>query len=250
MSKLSSAMSSGKRGLEGLFIGQENAAMIEMAGLAGFGYVVLDAEHGSVWPSLPDLIRTARTGDLGVLVRVPLSQPAAMSQALDWGAEGILVPGARAITDVQLALQFCRYPPQGRRGLATMVPAAGYGWSQPGFLERSRAGVQVYIQVETREALNQVELWAQYEGVAGLFVGPADLSMALGDEGRPTARVEEAVERVAAACERVSRPWGIFTPNAWSRQRWLDRGAHLVATAVPMLLRQGVDNWRGVVQDG
>lgn len=233
------------RGIEGLFIGHENAPLIEMAGLAGFRYVVLDGEHGALDGHLPDLLRTARLAGLGALVRVPLTQPSKMSQALDWGATGILVPGAQSTEDIEYAAAFCRYPPQGHRGLASMIPAARYGW--PGESDAADLGpaTKIFIQVETVGAMDRIEQWASRPEVDGFFIGPSDLSMALGEGGIMGVDTAAAIERVIAVLEAAGQVWGIFSPDAASRMRWTSRGAHLVATAVPMLLRSGVAAWRG-----
>jgi 2-keto-3-deoxy-L-rhamnonate aldolase RhmA len=248
MSAWREGLAAGQRGLEGLFIGLENDALVEMASLAGFRYVVLDGEHGAVYPRLPDLLRTARLGGLGSLVRVPLSQPQAMSQALDWGADGILVPGVETLDNIRLAVQFCCYPPRGHRGVAAMVPAARYGWTAESAADRGR-GTQVFVQVETLAAVESIREWVKLPDIHGFFVGPSDLSMALGEGGALGLRTQAAIEEVVAVVEDAGRPWGIFTPDAASREQWLAAGAHLVATAVPMLLRAGIAAWRGGARD-
>lgn len=245
MNRLMDAFTSGRMGIEGLFISGEGENLVEMAGLAGFSYVVLDGEHGSVWANLPSHIRAARLHQLGIVVRVPRGRVDAMAQALDWGADIILAPGASGAAEVQEAVSAVHYPPEGQRGLAFSIPAAQYGWEGPAYLERARRAPRLWVQVETREALEAVEEWAQWPGIDALFVGPTDLSMELGEEGRLGPRTAAAVTRVGEACRQAGRPWGTFTPASEDRSRWVHQGANLVATAVPLLLRQGVERWRG-----
>ena len=232
------------RVLDGLFINGRAADVVEMAGLAKFDYVVLDGEHGDVWPVLPELIRAARFRQIAAIVRVPKARLEAMSQVMDWGADGVLVPAVRTIEEIQRAVRAVRYPPEGERGLATSVAAADYGWKGDTYLSEARANSLLWIQLETQEALDALDDWADLDGADLFFVGPADLSMALGEQGRPGPRFHAAMETIQATL-RGRKPWGIFAGSPADRTRWHALGAVAVATSVPLVLKQGVDLWRG-----
>lgn len=244
VSGLREQLRAGRRGLEGLFIGTEGPAVVEMAGQAGFDYVVLDGEHGDVLGEMSGFIRSARAVAIPCIVRVPLSRVDAMSWVLDMGADGVLVPGVRAADDLRRVVQATRYPPEGGRGLAFTVPAAHYTFEGPPYLERARRETVVWAQVETHEAVRGVDALAAVEGIDALFIGPTDLSMALGLDGQPGPVVEQAIQEVVRSAESLGRPWGIFTADAPERQRRLAEGAWLVATAAPVMLRRGIEVWR------
>ncbi len=235
--------------LQGLFMNGPAADLVEVAGLAKFDFVVLDGEHGHVWPSLPDLIRAARYRDVAAIVRVPNTRPDAMSQAMDWGADGILVPAVRTADEIERAVAAVRYPPEGKRGLAGSVAAADYGWKGEGYLAESRRRASVWIQVETEEALRELDRWAGLSSVDLFFIGPADLSMALGEEGRPGPRFEAAMDGVIRTLQG-RKAWGIFAGTPDDRERWQRLGAAAVATSVPLVLRQGIAVWRGEERHG
>lgn len=237
------------RPLEGLFMNGPGADLVEMAGLAHFDFVVLDGEHGAVWPVLPELIRAARFREVAAIVRVPKTRPEAMSQVMDWGADGVLVPAVRETIEIQRAVSAVRYPPEGERGLATSVAAADYGWKGAAYLSESRRKALVWIQVETVEALGALDTWATLPGVDLFFVGPHDLSMALGEEGHPGPRFEEAMQAIVGTLGG-RKPWGIFAGAAAERRHWESVGAMAVATSVPSILRQGIAAWRGGNQHG
>lgn len=242
-------MQSPERPLQGLFMNGPGADLVEMAGLAKFDFVVLDGEHGDVWSSLPDLLRAARYRQIAAIVRVPKTRPEAMSQAMDWGADGVLVPAVRAVEEIDRAVSAIRYPPEGQRGLATSVAAADYGWQGEDYLTESRRRAAVWIQVETQEALRELDHWAELASVDLFFIGPADLSMALGEEGRPGLRFEAAMEGIIRTLQG-RKDWGIFAGTSADRQRWQDLGASAVATSVPLVLRRGIAGWRGEDRHG
>lgn len=234
----------GERGLDGLFIGGVTPEFVEMAALMGFDYVVLDAEHGAVSGALADLIRVARLSGIASLVRIPRHSTETMAQALDYGANGVLVPGVRDADEIRAVVHATRYPPEGTRGVAFSIAAAGYGLRGRDYVSQARSSTIVVIQVETSEALEAIDAWADIDGVHAFFVGPADLSMALGEEGRPGPRFEQAMNAIVSALETKGRPWGIFAATAEARRHWKAVGAALLATGVPTVFAAGLAQWR------
>lgn len=228
----------GERGLVCLFVGESGADMVELAGWCGFDAVVLDGEHGMVWNDLPMLLRTAEAAGIAPIVRVLSRRPDMIGQALDFGAAGVLVPGVHTRDEVQQAIAAARYAPLGRRGLAYSTRAARYG-GRTGlqYFTDAHENQAVWVQVETVGALESLPDWLGLAGLSGVFVGPTDLSMALGEGGGLTPKVEAAIHQVATMATAQGIPWGIFTPTAEGCRRWRQAGAALVGTAVSSVVR-------------
>lgn len=240
----------GEKGLVCLFVGESGADMVELAGWCGFDAVVLDGEHGMVWSDLPALLRAADAARIAPIVRVLSRRPDMISQALDFGAVGVLVPGIQTVEDAKQAIGAARYTPLGRRGLAYSTRAARYGGrTGPQYFSEAHQNQAVWLQVETVGALDCLVELLGLGGLTGVFVGPTDLSMALGEGGALTPTVEAAIQRVASEATDREIPWGIFTPTADGCRRWRQAGAALVGTAVSSLVRPAFQEFLRVGRD-
>lgn len=191
----------------GLLVKMPACREIEMAGAAGFAYVIVDLEHGPRDTSmLEHHMRAAELSGLPALVRVPVLDPAWILAALDCGATGVVVPHIAGVDEASAAVSAAHYPPVGTRGAAGSTRAGRYGALS--FVEQASRAEQetcVVVQIEDEVALARVEEIAATSGLAGVFVGTLDLSVTagwwrLGTGGR--AAVSAAVERVARAAER------------------------------------------------
>lgn len=173
--------------LAGSFVMAASATVAEMCGYAGFDFVVLDQEHGPSGPeTLEHQIRAAETSGAAALVRVPWSARWLIQQALDAGALGIVVPHVTTVEEAREIVRAAHYPPYGVRGLATTARAGLHGnVTTDEHLARGRDRTTVILQIEDREALENVRDIASVEGVDALFIGPADLSASLGHPGKP-----------------------------------------------------------------
>lgn len=165
--------------LTGTFIGLGSPTVAEIAAIAGADFVVLDCEHGGggeeqVGPT----VTAAGSYGLPVIVRVDEGSQARIGRALDAGAAGIMVPRVRSAAEAEAAIAAMHYPPRGTRGVASYNRSARWGKS-PDALVRPATQVGI-IQIETAGALAEIEAIASLDGVDMLFVGPLDLSFALG----------------------------------------------------------------------
>lgn len=200
--------------LRGPFLAVPSPVVTEIACGSFPDFVCIDMEHGAVSPeSAENMVRAAAVHRVSTLVRVPGIDPAAIGQALDWGAEGVLVPRVNTADEARRAVDAARYPPHGSRG-AGPGRASGYGRAIPEAMARARAETVVALQIETVEALDCVSEIAAVPGVDLLFIGPGDLGVGLEASGRSTT-VAEAVDTILAACAAADRPAGIFamTPD-------------------------------------
>jgi 4-hydroxy-2-oxoheptanedioate aldolase len=213
---------------------------IEILGLAGWDFIVLDAEHGSVEPADgEDSIRAADLTETDVVVRVPDNSPSTIARYLDAGAAGVQVPMIETRPDTELAVAATRFPPLGVRGMGT-TRSTHYGLDKPlkDAIELLNRTTLAAVQIETRDALDALPEIVPTPGLDLVFVGPSDLGLALGVPGEPWhPRMVEAYERVAAAVEGAPVALGTLVPDVDSARRWLGLGArYIVFGLTPMLL--------------
>ena len=190
----------------GTFLGLGSPTAIEVAALAGCEWVLLDLEHGGgtleqVGPS----IQAAATAGIPLLVRVPQSERSVVGWVLDQGAAGVMLPRIESLEHAHECVSFFDYPPEGQRGVATYTRSAG--WGSHSVLDTMR-GVCM-IQIETTGALESVAAIAQLPGVDALFLGPQDLSFALGVPGDFDAPVfHDAMRLTVEAARNAKIPVG------------------------------------------
>jgi 2-keto-3-deoxy-L-rhamnonate aldolase RhmA len=209
--------------LAGSFVGLGSPLVTEIMGIAGFDWLVLDLEHGAGDEHVLDgqLQALARTGN-AALVRVEGVEPARIQHALDHGADGVMVPRVRSVDDARLAVDCCRY--SGRRGVARYNRSWHWGLS-PRTLADADAEVVCVIQIETAEALDAVDEIAAVDGADVLFVGPSDLSHALGLHCPPDdPRLLEHAASVADAARRHGKAAGVLVATLTQARAYGDLG--------------------------
>jgi 2-keto-3-deoxy-L-rhamnonate aldolase RhmA len=175
-------------------------------------FLWLDLEHSPIsLESLQAHLIAARAGGAPVLVRVPSGDVAWVKRALDIGAEGVILPQAGSLAEVEQFVAACRYPPQGRRGFGPRR-ATNYGRQNlAAYLAATNRDVFVAVQIETAAALESVDAIARVPGIDALVVGPADLAGALvgapGQVDHP--RVMEAIATICTRARAAGLSVGI-----------------------------------------
>ena len=190
--------------------------LVEVAGVAGFDFVVIDCEHGpgDVLP-LQQHIAAAEARGLGVLVRVGEGESTLVQRALDSGADGVVVPHVDDAAAAAAVVSAACYPPVGNRGFATYSRAGGYGSrSIPEHLEASARTTLVVPMVETPQACAAAAEIFAVPGVDSVLAGPADLSVAMGlTGGGAEPAVRELLAGVVAAAEAAGKPMTTIVPD-------------------------------------
>jgi len=223
-----------------LIVKMPAASTVELAGHAGFDFVLVDTEHGpNDMTELEHHIRAADSVGIRSLVRVSDAQSSDILRALDAGAHGIVVPHVKSPSDVRRAAALTRYPPGGRRSLAMSTRAARHGTrAVDEHLAAARRDVVLIAQLEDAEALDHMPEILATDGLAGVFIGPADLSASLGwpgQLGHPV--VSEAVDRIAAAVlETPGLSLCVLAADEHEARGWIARGAWLVFLNAPAVL--------------
>lgn len=177
-----------------------SALTAEALGQAGFDWVLIDMQHGCMdYETALAMIRAVDLSSAVPVVRVPWNDPGIIGRVLDAGALGVIVPMIQTAEDARRAVEACRYPPAGRRSFGPVRVGLRDG---PGYFGGANDRIAVIPMIETAEALAEVEQIAATPGVDALFVGPFDLSIALGlppgdNDGKPV--FDEAIAKVSKA---------------------------------------------------
>lgn len=189
-------------------------AVPELIAGAGFDLLIVDGEHGPA--ATADLARTliaTRASGIPVLYRVGANEPVRIMHALDAGASGVVVPQIRTVADAERAVAWCRYPPAGLRGIAPRR-ASGYGRGTAAYMAAANALVTCCIQIETREALDDLDAILSVAGIDTILIGPNDLAAAIGhtgDIGHPDN--EAAIARILDRAKAHGVPAGVWTAS-------------------------------------
>jgi 2-keto-3-deoxy-L-rhamnonate aldolase RhmA len=201
----------------------------EVMGAAGVDAVVIDTEHSAMSAAqLQGVLTALHPTEAAVIVRVADNDPAMIGQALDLGAEGVLVPGVRTRADCEAAVRSCFYAPKGIRGFGPRRASRLYG-SRADYVARANNEVAVIAMIEHVDALDDLEGIINTDNLSAVFVGTADLAVSMGhlhDLANPA--VTQAVTRAAQICIEQRVPFGVFTGNEEAAATWVTRGAQIV----------------------
>lgn len=187
--------------------------LVEMMGHAGFDWVLLDCEHGSM--GLGDLELMAMAADaVGITpIARPRSNAAADIQAvMDRGVMGVQVPHIITRADAERAVAAVKFGPEGKRGLAaaTRPDRWGIGGKMTDFIGEANSSSLVCVQIQDQEALANVDEILQVSGIDVFFVGPSDLSQSMGFPGNPKApEVASAIAETLAKIQAAGKAPGM-----------------------------------------
>ena len=213
----------------------------------GFEWFMIDTEHAQVNPeTLAAMVAVLGHGGPSPWVRVGNIDPYLVKQALDAGAEGVLVPLVNRAAQAKAVVSYAKYPPDGIRGAAAAA-ASRYGMELASYLQNANAETTIGVQIETREALENLAEIAEVDGVDILFVGPQDLTLSLGLGGdRRNPKVLDAMREVVRACERHDKVPGTLAASLEEKKSAVDLGFRFVSLASDVrFLIQGAKHYLG-----
>ena len=219
----------------GLWCNLSNNLTVEAVAGSGFDWLLLDTEHT---PNEIDMVlgqlQAVGGHQVHAAVRPPWNDMVAIKRYLDLGAQTLLIPYVQNAEEARRAVAHTRYPPAGVRGVASITRATNFGRVQD-WAARAGEEICLLVQVESRQALANIEEIAAVDGVDGIFIGPADLAADMGfngEVGHPEvqAAVEEAIVRIG----RAGKPAGILVLDEARAHRYLELGARFVAVGVDM----------------
>lgn len=186
----------------------------------GFDWFVFDTEHAPLTQKeVSQMIQVIDVEKVCPIVRVGQVDMYSVKSYLDMGAHGILFPLVNNKEQAEMAVSYCKYPPEGIRGTAPRK-ASSYGLSLSEYLRKANELTTVAVQIETKDALKNLEEIANVKGVDILFVGPTDLTMSLGYlDNRDNEELIDAMKKVVYTCEKYGKTPGILAINKEEAER-------------------------------
>ena len=204
--------------------------IVQLLATAGFEAVVLDMEHGPLdFSMLNVLIPAARAAGIHAIVRVRHNEASLISSALDVGAAGVLVPQIDSGTAAASVVTAARFKPLGQRGVNPYTRAAGFHANRTWF-EAANSEVAVLVMVEGRSGIDNLQEILATPGIDAIFIGPFDLSQALGVPGQVDhPSVLQTIESIVASAAARNVATAVFAPTPALGKRWLRLGVQMVA---------------------
>ncbi|KAL2819838.1 Pyruvate/Phosphoenolpyruvate kinase-like domain-containing protein [Aspergillus cavernicola] len=195
-----------------------------------FSWVLVDAEHGLIADKdYYELNNAVASEGASPLVRVPWAEEWLIKRALDAGAHGIVTPMCHSAEDAAKVVKYCKYPPQGSRGYGPMFALHSFA-NVPG--PQYDAGVDkdtmVFVQIESRPGVENVEKIAAVEGLDGVLIGPFDLSKQMGVQ-RGGEEHEAAIQRILKAAKSAGKKAAIFCTDGTDAQNRAQQGFDMVS---------------------
>jgi 2-keto-3-deoxy-L-rhamnonate aldolase RhmA len=207
-----------------------NSDVAEVMAWSGFDWIIFDMEHGPLDVStLETMAQAVSAAPALPVARVPANDPAQVKRTLDLGIPGVMIPYVNTRDEAVRAVASAKYPPTGIRGVAPRR-ASMYGLEWDDYLKNANNEVLVVIQVETVEAVKNIDEILKVEGIDVLFVGPLDLSFSAGFPSQTTRpEVQTLIRSVATAAENAGIRTGIHSPLGQIRH-YVEMGFRFIAT--------------------
>ena len=216
----------------GLWAGIPSSLTAEIAAAAGYDYVCVDLQHGmSDEATMVSMFQATVAGGSTALARLAWNEPWLIMRALDLGATGVIVPLVGSGAEAARAVQACRYPPDGVRSYGPIRADLVVGSSEPAELARAAL---CFVMVETREGLDRLEEIASTPGLDGIYIGPSDLSLALGLTLPPAGAqpLEDAIARVRSAAHAHGLIAGMHCAGGHAARARAAEGFQLITVGV------------------
>ena len=213
--------------LIGTFIGTPHPVMTEYVGHLGFDFVCIDSEHSAMTlETVQKMLQALKATPTYGMVRVPTLTYECVSGALDIGADALLIPQIRTVEDIQKLRQFSQYPPIGRRG-AGPSRLWDYGDSigalgAPGDINRT---TNIVVQLETVQAVENIDEIVKADFIDMFFIGPGDLSMDMGIFGQfSNPRLVDTIMMLREKTRAAGKRLGVFAGTFDAAKGWYDKG--------------------------
>lgn len=224
--------------MTGVWLGLGSPYVAELAATADFDWLLLDGEHApNDLASLLGQLQAIAPYTSAPVVRPPQGDTALIKQYLDIGVQNLLIPMVETAEQAADVVAATRYPPEGVRGMGSALARASRWGQIEDYLIHADDEVCLILQLESPQALANLEAIAALEGVDGLFIGPADLSAAMGHRGNPghpevRAAIDDAITRIRAAGKAA----GIITLDEAEARGYLASGCGFVGVGVDALV--------------
>jgi len=227
----------------GLWSSLSSNYSVEVIAGAGFDWILLDMEHSpNDLESALAQLQAAAAYPTHPVVRVPWNDMVSIKRLLDIGTQSLLVPYVSTAAEARAAVSYTRYPPAGVRGVAGTTRATRFGRVKD-YARRAHEEICLLVQVETQQALDNIEAICAVDGVDGVFIGPADLHASLGHTGEiANPKVKPLIDEAIRRIRKNGKAPGILTPNEADAKHWLGCGGLFVAVGADVgILARGAE---------
>ena len=213
--------------------------IVEMIAAAGFDWVLLDCEHGTLTLESVELMAMAAEASGITAIARPMTRSAEhILQVLDRGVMGVQVPHVNTAEEAREVIAAVKYHPAGRRGLAAGTRAANYDahGTLADYVKAANAATLIAIQLEDQAAIDNIDALLQVEGIDVFFIGPSDLSQSMGHPGNPKApavahAIDSSLRKMMAAGRTPGMP-----ATAENVRGAVGMGVRYIYTHLPRLL--------------
>mgnify|MGYP001210136320 CR=1 FL=1 len=252
ISQVRSSLSEGKPSV-GSWIQIPHASIAEIMGQAGYDWIAVDLEHGSISPhQLPDLFRAIELGSCLPLARVALGTTKDCKQALDAGAGGIIIPMVSSARQLELVIESICWPPTGKRGVG-FSRANLFGEHFSDYLKEAQSPI-IVAQIEHIDAVNNLKQILNVDGVDAFIIGPYDLSCSMGIPGEfENPKFIQTIDKIILIANEVGVTSGLHVvePNTIELNNAIAVGHKFIAYSVDIRMldvaaRNGIKEFRKV----
>lgn len=226
----------------GGFLSLNCPSLVEMVGYSGFDFIVIDNEHGAFSNSdILELIRACKVSNLTPIVRT-VNNEDFIQKLLDSGAQGIQVPMVNNKEQAEKVVKNCLFNPDGNRGVSYSIPAAKYGlYKGRGYLDYTNDNLLINIQIETLEAINNIQEILKVERIDVVFLGLTDLSNNL-QLSIDDIKFKQEIDNLIDEIKKNGKKVGIVANNANSAKEYLVQGIDYVVVIINTLINDSLKN--------
>ncbi|AXJ90724.1 MULTISPECIES: 4-hydroxy-2-oxoheptanedioate aldolase [Acinetobacter] len=218
----------------GIWVGLADGYSAEIAANAGYDWLLIDGEHApnDVRSILAQLQSVAAYPSQAIVRPVSGDVPL-IKQLLDIGAQTLLIPMIESAEQAELMVKATRYPPDGIRGVGAALARASRWNNISDYLQTADEQICVLVQVESKKGLDNLDEILKVHGVDGVFIGPADLSAALGYRGNPGHEyVQNIIVQTIQKIRAAGKAAGILSADEKLVKQYLELGTEFVAVGV------------------
>lgn len=207
-------------------------AIAEIFAKRGFDWICVDLEHGAIdLDTMTNIFRTIDAYDCVPIARLPLNDPVWIHRSLDAGARGLIIPMVKTADEAENAIKEAKYPPRGVRGFG-YSRANMHGIDFDDYIKTANDEIAMIMQIEHKDAIDNLEDIVNVDGVDALFVGPLDLSGSMGITGQMQhPDMIAALNKYRKVAKNADKSFGmhIVRPNEENIKSNIDQGYTMIA---------------------
>lgn len=209
----------------------DNPEIAKVFKVCGFDYFMIDCEHtGYDYGTVAQILSLAREIGICAIVRVPEAKREVVLKYMEMGAGGLMLPNAETPEEAEKLVEYAKYAPLGNRGVSLLRPATGFERidNPAEYMNQVNDETVLVIQIESLNAVKNVDKLLAVEGIDAAFIGPNDLTQSMGIIGQwEHPEYIAAVDRVAQVAKELDKFSGIQTAKPEGLKSWIAKGMTL-----------------------